>query len=354
MPDMFRDCLAPGGVEQLRREAEDHCRRVITSRARKRPSTLPDSSAAGEVPDHLTSFVNPHIDTAVLNVEGGELIAELVEVWSRLQRHQELPPLSPRKALTLSLSAMDQQQDSNGLVVVDEEQLKSRAPLQRPSQSSPFLPLSTEASKRLLSYGDSSQDPLPRLDSEARPPTRPLVPTSTPLLPSPAIATLHPPSRSPEPNRKQLKVISNTVEAVESVLTAPDPSPLVPQSTNATTHVDPTPSSAVFIPASTIAPAPASSHDRNFARSLVRPSRETRAARHRVLQILYRKLGGMRGPDNTIVPFAEGDPRLGGRSLLKRRRTTPEHESFKTISASVTASGGSRDGAAPFQVTRGA
>ncbi|ORY88222.1 hypothetical protein BCR35DRAFT_301744 [Leucosporidium creatinivorum] len=311
MPSLFADCLAPGGVEQLAKEAREHRDHVVATRRMSRRTQL--DSSADDPPDHLAFFVNPSLDKSRLNVEGGEEIAELVEVWSRLRKDEELPPLSPRKGGSplklhrspspeehaVMSSVVVEEEEEEEIVIETQEQQEQRPPkpiggrIQETSFSnaSPFLPLSEEMRNRLLSYGDSqSQDPPSKSNR-----LHPLASSSTPLLPSPAFQE-HPtpPPSSTEPHRKRRRV---TPQVLAPDSTAPDPSPLDPP------------------------PPPA-----------------TKATTHRVLSILYRKIGGLRGPGGAIIPFAPDDPRRLGILPEKgeRKQGTPKQESFKTVSASVS------------------
>ncbi|ORY88214.1 hypothetical protein BCR35DRAFT_312978 [Leucosporidium creatinivorum] len=355
MPTLFADCLAPGGVEQLAKEAREHRDHVFATRRMSRRTQL--DSSADDPPDHLALFLNHQLDKSRLNVEGGEEIAELVEVWSRPRKDEELPPLSPTKGgspLKLHRPPSPEEDVDMSRAIVQEEEIVIEAQEQqeeRPpkpiggriqetsfSNAPPFLPLSEEMRNRLLSYGDSqSQDPPSKSNR-----LHPLASSSTPLLPSPAFQE-HPtpPPSSTEPHRKRRRV---TPQVLAPDSTAPDPSPLdppPPPATKATTHVDPIPSSRLpttnspFAPHAPPAPTPSS-------RPVARPSRKTHAARQRVLSILYRKIGGLRGPGGAIIPFVPDDPRRLGILPTKgeRKQATPKHESFKTVSASVSPADG--------------
>lgn len=353
MSDLFADYLAPGGAEQLSREAHELRDQVVATRRRSRRTQL--DSSADDPPDHLAFFVNHQIETRRLNVEGGEEIVELVEKWSRLTSDDVLPPLSPRKArspVKVHGEPLPVREDvaMSRAVVESEEVIVEAQQEQRPprlveprigetssSSASHFRPLSAEKMRRLLSYGDSqSQDRTTTSKSDR---LHPLAPTSTPLLPSPAFQARSPPPPSAKGPLCKRRKIAPQVLAPSS--TAPDPSPLDPPppvATKATTHIDPTPTSSshltAVIPPPAAAPPPVSSPP---SRPVARPSRKTHAARQRVLSILYRKMGGMRGPGGELIPFApDGGCQMGGLEQLAKPQETPKQESFKTVSASVS------------------
>jgi hypothetical protein len=337
LPFLFSDCLAPGGVEQLTQEAETYTLQLVASRAA--PHTQPlDQSSMEYDQEHIAYFTNTSIDKAGLNVEGGEEIAELVEVWARLERDDPVPPLSPKKVNRRKPSKRDGQDGS-----MMEDRSRTRAMGPSPASGGTRSPVKGPGPQRQLVYPDptSRRDQATEATTTASSPTKQAVKipaataSGTPLLPAPFFQP-GPPTvdASPQGKRRRLGPFISIHGDTSGSFLDPPPAKVV-------TFVDPVPSS----PELGLATATTMTSKKKPVRITARPSLATRPYRRQLLATLLKNLGGLIAPDGSVVPFEEGDPRLGHALPGSRAKSaTPEQNSFKTVSASVSASGGSRDG----------
>lgn len=264
LPSLFRDQLPPSAPAQIAKEAEAYLR--AAQRRRRAPLPLPASSRDVEPVEEGWEVRG---GAWALNVEGGEEVEGLLGDWAEEVRRER---------------------GKRGFeeVEVDEDEVGG-------TETSVFWASGETAGSPPLPW---AREPLAST-SRANQPCDPSPELAVPIyLEAVACAGL---ARAPSH--------TTLVPATAPPSTLPPSSLLPPAQLGPPTHK---PS-----PATLVGPTPA-------LHTACKPLSDTRSRRLAMTRALQRSLKGLLGPGGLVVPFVEGDPRLGGRKPLTKKTRLSE------------------------------
>ncbi|GAA5995349.1 uncharacterized protein JCM10292_005116 [Rhodotorula paludigena] len=364
LPKHFGSLLAPGGREQLEREAQAYVKQAC-KRCKLRAAVDPSSAGRTQLEDEGDGLREPawlremNSSKKGMNIEGGWDVLDEVCAWVlRLEKGQRSPSVVPKKRPRPPTDVVE-------LTDTDDDAASAEAAHDGPSaympSSSSDVPHGRPAKRvaRQLSYGASNG----ALGLQLKPPAEPqLPPYDFKSLPSPFLEAAPPNDETPEvaqhrssapltvPTHRKSVTFNTPLHSEGRVPPIAKGSrvQLLPsfQSSTSTPFVAPLAttsaydsSSSAFSPlAPTVAPAPTASTA--VAGPVTHPSPTTAPYRRRMIAALHRSLRGLIGSDGRIEPFKPGDPRLQGRRALGKEnddeRERPSPTSFQTVSASTS------------------